>query len=62
MRALAKQLGPQSVIDVDPLTGTPRQVSRLDGLLTGPSRASAKNVALGYVRPTRTSSACRPRT
>ena len=44
------QLGAQSVIDVDPLTGTPRQVSRLDGLLTGPSRASAKNVALGYVR------------
>ncbi len=50
VRKLAKALGPQSVIDVDPLTGTPRQVSRLDGMLTGPSRASAKSVALGYVR------------
>jgi hypothetical protein len=50
VRALAEALGPQSVIDVDPLTGTPRQVSRLDGLLTGPSKAPARNVALGYVR------------
>ena len=41
VRALARQLGPQSVIDLDPLTGTPRQVARLDGLLTGPSTAAA---------------------
>ena len=50
VRALARQLGPQSVIDLDPLTGTPRQVGRLDGSLTGPSTASATAVALGYVR------------
>ena len=50
VRTLAKHLGPQSVIDMDPVTGTPRQVSRLDGLLTGPSGASAKSVALRYVR------------
>jgi hypothetical protein len=50
VRALARQLGSQSVIDLDPLTGTPRQVARLDGLLTGPSAASADDVALGYVR------------
>jgi hypothetical protein len=50
VRRLAKALGPQSVIDLDPLTGTPRQVSRLDGMLTEPSPASATSVALGYVR------------
>ena len=37
-------------MDVDGLTGTPRQVARVDGFLTGPSRAAASDVALGYVR------------
>ena len=50
VRDLAGQLGPQPVIDLDPLTGTPRQVGRLDGSLTGPSPASAEDIALGYVR------------
>jgi extracellular elastinolytic metalloproteinase len=50
VRALSKRLGPQSVVDIDPLTGTPRQVARLNGLLTGPSRASVKSIALRYVR------------
>ena len=50
VRALSRRLGAQSVVDIDPLTGTPRQVGRLDGMLTGPSRASATTVALRYVR------------
>ena len=49
VQSLARSLGSQSVIDMDPVTGTPRQVARLDGTLTGPSSASAKDVALGYV-------------
>ena len=49
-QALSRQLGTQSIVDMDPLTGTPRQVARLDGMLTGPSTASARDVALGYVR------------
>jgi len=42
-------LGPQAVLDFDPLTGTPRDFSRLDGFLTGPSAAPARDIALGYV-------------
>lgn len=52
-RALARSLGPQGVVDVDPRTGTPRAVSRLDGFLTGPSGAPAADVALIYVRANR---------
>jgi extracellular elastinolytic metalloproteinase len=43
-------LGTQAVIDIDPLTGTPRQLGRLDGYLTGPHRGSARSVALAYVK------------
>src|SRR5690242_12690555 len=46
--ALRASLGVQAVVQVDRLTGTPRQVARLDGLLTGPSAAPAATVALGY--------------
>ncbi len=49
-RALAGSLGAQGVVDIDPRTGTPRTISRLDGFLTGPSDAAAADVALGYVR------------
>ncbi|MGI8578908.1 MAG: M36 family metallopeptidase [Nocardioidaceae bacterium] len=48
--AFAKSLGPQSIMDFDPATGTPRNLGRLDGFLTGPSSASASSVALNYVR------------
>ncbi|MEP6667094.1 MAG: M36 family metallopeptidase [Nocardioidaceae bacterium] len=48
--SLRRGLGVQAVVDVDGLTGTPRQVARLDGFLTGPSRRPAADVALGYVR------------
>ena len=44
---LGHQLGLQGAISIDPLTGTPRMVGRLDGFLTGPSAAPASAVALG---------------
>src|SRR6476646_3805689 len=34
--AFAKSLGPQSVMDYDGVTATPRNLTRLDGFLTGP--------------------------
>jgi extracellular elastinolytic metalloproteinase len=43
-------LGSQGVLDVDPLTGTPRVVAKLNGFLTGPSDASPRAIALGYLR------------
>ena len=49
VKALKAQLGSQGVVSIDGLTGTPRMVGRLDGYLTGPSGASAADVALGYV-------------
>src|SRR5581483_6940984 len=39
--ALALSLGTQGVVEVSPVTGTPRVVARLDGFLTGPSAAPA---------------------
>src|SRR5690348_526403 len=47
--AMLAGLGTQGVVQVDRLTGTPRQVARLDGLLTGPSGEPAATVALRYV-------------
>ncbi len=47
---LRQQLGQQGDIQIDPATGTPRIVARLDGFLTGPSGARATDVALGFVR------------
>jgi extracellular elastinolytic metalloproteinase len=48
--ALRHSLGAQAVLDMDGLTGTPRQVSRLDGFLTGPQRGMPVDIALGYIR------------
>ena len=48
--ALRAQLGDQGIVDIDPLTGTPRQVARLDGFLTGPSRKPAVRIAQDYLR------------
>jgi len=50
LSALRAALGEQVVADVDPMTGTPRQLARLDGALTGPSAGAATDLALGYVR------------
>jgi extracellular elastinolytic metalloproteinase len=48
--ALRRSLGVHGVVDVDPLTGTPRVVARLDGFLTAPSDRDAVDIALDYVR------------
>ena len=45
----AKSLGSQAVLDYDTATGTPSNLSRLDGFLTGPSAAPARQVAMSYV-------------
>ncbi|GAA5024477.1 M36 family metallopeptidase [Actinopolymorpha pittospori] len=50
VRDLRRSLGTEGIVDIDGLTGTPRQVARTDGFLTGPSRAAAKTIALSYVR------------
>jgi extracellular elastinolytic metalloproteinase len=47
---LRSSLGRQAIVDIDGLTGTPRQVARLDGFLTAPSGKPARAVALHYVR------------
>ncbi len=46
---LSRSLGPGAVIDIDPVTGTPDQVSARTSL-TPPSDRSASAVALGFVR------------
>src|SRR6266498_329792 len=48
--ALRKELGTQGIVSIDPLTGTARSVSRLNGFLTGPSNRAAADVARDYVR------------
>ncbi|MGH3498694.1 MAG: M36 family metallopeptidase [Nocardioidaceae bacterium] len=48
--SLRSSLGRQAVVSMDGLTGTVRDVARLNGFLTFPSRASAATVAMGYVR------------
>jgi extracellular elastinolytic metalloproteinase len=50
IRAFGATLGPLGRLSVDPLTGTPRNVSRLDGFLTGASARPPAAVALRYVR------------
>ncbi|WP_433304519.1 hypothetical protein ACQP2F_15300 [Actinoplanes sp. CA-030573] len=49
VKALRKALGTQGLLDIDPLTRTPRTVARLDGFLTGPSPDTASKVTLRYV-------------
>ncbi len=48
--ALRADLGPSAIVDIDPLTGTPANLSALDRYLTAPSGASARSVAMTYVR------------
>ena len=50
VKALRQQLGQQGIVDVDPLTSTPRRVAKIDGFLTGPSKAAPANIALDYVK------------
>jgi len=48
--SFAQSLGNKSVMDYDGLTGTPRNLGRLDGFLTGPSSAPARSIVMDYVR------------
>ena len=43
-------LGAQGVVSVDANTGTPDQVTKLDGFLTGKSAKKATGIALAYVK------------
>jgi extracellular elastinolytic metalloproteinase len=43
-------VGLQRVVDVDPLTGTPRVVAQLGGFLTEPADRDARDIVLDYVR------------
>src|SRR3954453_19476861 len=47
---IRSSLGRQGILEVDPITGTPRVVAKLNGFLTGPSDASPRSIALGYLR------------
>lgn len=49
-RALARQLGPEGIVELDPISGTPRRVLRTDGALTGPSDDAPAEIVLRYVR------------
>ena len=49
-RELRAELGARALLSVDPATGRPRVVGRLDGTLTGPSSATNAEVALEYLR------------
>jgi extracellular elastinolytic metalloproteinase len=49
-KRLRHSLGDRGVVRVDPLTGTPRFVGRLDGALTGRSGRQPLAVALSYLR------------
>jgi extracellular elastinolytic metalloproteinase len=46
---LRASLGEHAVVDIDGTTKTPRLVAKLNGYLTGPSRASARRVTLRFV-------------
>ena len=48
--ALGRDLGQQGVVTLDPLTGTPSMVARLNGFLTARSAAQPTVIALDYVR------------
>ena len=50
VRALRRDLGAQGIVQVDPLTRTPRIVAKTNGYLTARSSRPARVIALGYVR------------
>ncbi|QNP75141.1 M36 family metallopeptidase [Streptomyces roseirectus] len=50
VRQLRRQLGTQGVLELDPATGTARQVARLDGYLTSASGADPEDIARQYLR------------
>src|SRR3954451_5873667 len=47
-----QRLGRQGVVDLDPATGTPRVLARLDGTLTRAASRAPEEIAAAYVRDT----------
>jgi extracellular elastinolytic metalloproteinase len=47
---LASSLGVQGIADIDPATGTPRNLGKTNGFLTKRSPAGARSIAMGFVR------------
>ena len=47
---LERRLGRQGVLNIDPLTGTPRQLLRTDGALSGPRGGARADIAQDFVR------------
>jgi len=47
---LRSSIGPAAVVDIDPLTGTPANLTSLEGFLTGRSNDPARQVAMRYIR------------
>jgi extracellular elastinolytic metalloproteinase len=47
---LADSLGANGIVDIDPITGTPRNLGSLDGFLTAPSSRDAHDIVISYVR------------
>jgi len=52
--ALKRGLGRQGVLKIDPLSGTPRQLLRTDGALSGPRGGERADIAREFVRANRT--------
>src|SRR4051812_6101022 len=52
--ALQRTLGVQGIVDIDPLTGTPRTIADLDGFLTGPQAGQPTAIAKRWARSHRT--------
>jgi hypothetical protein len=48
--SLRDSLGREGIVDIDPLTRTPRFVGKTDGFLTGPSGKAPADIALDFIR------------
>ena len=51
--ALERSLGREGVLTIDPLSGTPRQLLRTDGALSGPRGGARADIARDFVRANR---------
>ena len=47
---LRRRLGREGVVQIDPLTGTPRVIAKLDGFLTGPLAGKPAAIALRWAK------------
>lgn len=47
---LAKRLGPEGILSIDPLTRTPRLVAKLNGFLTPASSRSPRSIGMNYLK------------